>query len=184
MAQQERGKSKDVNVKKLPASISSILSDQDELGIDNIRLIDYGGKDDEMFKDLSINDPEDISELDMTKIYENELEQSDDDLDIGEEEIKKIRGFEESIDHKSRHNTQMFGTLYPHMDTAYNSRVADLNSDVGNDICKENIKKIYSYLKEDQKQEEEIQAEIEKTLEYIRRMKEAEKVSGNSSSKL
>ncbi|KAI5167666.1 hypothetical protein NEIRO02_2156 [Nematocida sp. AWRm79] len=172
MAQREKSRGEFKNEKVIPDSINSILSDQDELGIDNIRLIDYGGKDDEMFKDLSINDQESISELDITKIYENELEQSDGDLSIDEDEIKKIKGFEESINQKSRNNTHLLGTFYPQIDTAYNSRVADLNSDVDNDICKENIKKIHSYLKEDQEKEEEIQVEIEKTLEYIRKLKE------------
>ncbi|KAI5190101.1 hypothetical protein NEMIN01_0886 [Nematocida minor] len=167
MTQEERNRGKVEKSKKAPDSIDCILSDQDELDIDNIRLIDYGAKDDELLKDLSINDEESIDELDMTKIYENELEQSDDDLEIGDEEMKKIRGFEESINQKTKNKRNMLSTFYPHMETGYNSHVPDLNSDVDNDICKENIKKIYSYLKEDQEKEEEIQREIEKTIEYI-----------------
>ncbi|KAH9386192.1 uncharacterized protein NEMAJ01_1088 [Nematocida major] len=176
MPQEEKQRYRPEQKKKLPHSIDSISLEQDELGIENIRLIDYGGKDDEIFKDLSMDDAESIDDLDITKIYENELEQSNDELEIGEEDLRKIRGFEESVNGKGKANTHMFGSFYPNADTGY--RVPDLNSDVDNDICKENIRKIYSYLGEDQKKEEEMQVEIEKTLEYIRSIKGSEPKDG------
>lgn len=171
MAQEEKERKRSEKEKRIPITIDSISSGQDEIDIDNIRLIDYGGKDDEMFKDLSIDEPESIDALDMTKIYENELEQSDDELELGEEEMKRIRGFEESIKDKTKRRAGFLGNFYPGIDTAYNSKVPDLNSDVDNDICRENIKKIYNYLNEDQNKEKEIREEIAKTLEYIEKTK-------------
>lgn len=167
MAQKEKSRNKFDEKKELSLSIDSILDDQNDLDIDNVRLIDYGDKDDEIFKDLSIDEEECADELDITKIYENELEESEDQFGIGEENMKKIQGFEESIKQKAHRKKDLLSTFYPHMETGYISKVPDLNSDVDNDICRENIKKIHSYLDEDLQKEEELAREIEKTMQYI-----------------
>lgn len=167
MAQKQRNRDRFEKGKGASITINSISSDPNEIDIDNVRLIDYGDKDDEIFKDLSINDEESADVLDITKIYENELEESDAQFDIEDENMKKIQGFEESINQKSSNKRNILSTFYPHIDIGCSSKVPDLNSDVDNDICKENIKKIYSYLHEDLQKEEDVEAEIEKTMKYI-----------------
>lgn len=168
MAQEQRSRSKSKKNKDLSITIDSISSDHNEIDMDNVRLIDYGDKDDEIFKDLSIDGEETVDELDITKIYENELEGSEDGFGIGEENMKKIKEFEGSINQRPLDKKGLLSTLYPNMEIGYNSKVPDLNSDVDNDICKENIKKIYTYLNEDMQKEEEIEKEIERTLKYIK----------------
>ncbi|KAI5184379.1 hypothetical protein NEHOM01_0124 [Nematocida homosporus] len=120
--------------------------------IDNIQLIDYGLKDDELFKNLKMSSDGSIDDLDENKIYENELAMSED-------EIERIRG-------PGRKSHVRGGVGLSEMDTQTN-RILSLNSDVGNDICKENLRKIHFYLDEDEKREKALEEEISRTLGYL-----------------
>lgn len=120
---------------------------------DNIQLIDYGSKEDEIFRSFE-EEEENTDDLDVSKIYRNELEASDD-------EIEKIKKFEEDL-------TKDIKIGASKKDTDMHIRLGiDLNSDVGNDICKENLQKIYNYLKGDEEAERNFEQEIKKTSEFI-----------------
>ncbi|OAG29410.1 hypothetical protein NEDG_00543 [Nematocida displodere] len=160
----------------------SIPNIDSEFNIENVPLIDYGAKEDEIFGDLELGEEESMEELDVTKIYENELALSDDEI----EEIKK---FEDGLNKETLVRKDLPSTFYPdqvprtsqrpgkrpeypgkHPETQTQPKHRlDLNSDVGNDICMENIAKIHKYLDEDTRAEEKLSEEIAKTLAFIGR---------------
>lgn len=118
----------------------SIERIEEEMDLENIPLIEYPSREEEILRDLRIQDPETDEEINVSKIYQNELE-------LTEEE----RLFE---DQTTRHVA-----IPLHF---------ELNSDVGNDICLENIKKIHKYLSDDAQAEATLQQEIQKTKEYTK----------------
>lgn len=130
---------------------SSIVGDENDFDSDNISFVDFGSKEDEIFTDidkLSLTRSPQHSEsvdIDETKIYQDELK------------IKLNTDIEEIV--QSRKELEKKGAF---SETIDNTVRVDLNSDVGNDICLENIKKIHSYLDSDEKQEKLFSATLEK----------------------
>ncbi|KAI5188654.1 hypothetical protein NECID01_0267 [Nematocida sp. AWRm77] len=145
------GESKDTGIAKL----------EEEFGSDHIPFIDYSCKEDAIFGNLGLDEEESMdNELDITKIYENELE-------LSENELRKVNAFEKEFNLRPLlSDSTLFGKhteqeMKPHLRL-------DLNSDVGNDICLENIRKIHKYLDEDAKTEKAFEEEISKTLRYMK----------------
>jgi len=132
------------------------------LTADDIPLIDYELKEDAIFGKQQSNELENIEELDeldITHIYENELELSDD-------EVEKIKKFEKGLEQ----NTAKIKGAFKDKDLDPRTKLTImLNSDVGNDIYKENVNKIYRYLEEDEKTEKALEKEIEKMAEYVQK---------------
>lgn len=155
----ERGKKKDkeeiIGVEEI--SRGAVAGLEEAFDADNIHLIDYGSKEDEIFRSLESNE-ENVEDLDISKIYMNELE-------ISEDEMEHIKKFEEDL----RKNTRIEqSTGDSRKDTGICTKLGiDLNSDVGNDICKENLEKIYTYLKRDEEAEKVFEQEIGKTFDFI-----------------
>ncbi|KAI5180348.1 hypothetical protein NEOKW01_0652 [Nematocida sp. AWRm80] len=116
---------------------------------DNIPLIDYTLKENKIFGELNDLSNDSLDELDITKIYNNELE--------------------DEIDSCSNSNIYRLDTL----DNKYKESIPvesyklELNSDVGNDICLDNINKIYTYLKNDLELEKQLEEEIQKSIAYL-----------------
>jgi hypothetical protein len=120
--------------------------------IDSLSLAEYDPKDDEVFRDMSIYEDMDYSEpIDESKIYRDELEYREFGGDNMEEELARM---EEEIATMGREEKR----YYLRSRLAGESLLrADVNSDIGNDICKENIRKIHVYLEGDMERERELE---------------------------
>ncbi|KAI5171347.1 hypothetical protein NEFER03_0706 [Nematocida sp. LUAm3] len=97
---------------------------RNNLDLENIPLIEYPSKEDEILRDLSIDETVD-EEINVSKIYQNELNE--------------------------------LNELDPHYEGTHKQWTdVGLNSDVDNDICMENIKRIHKYLDDDAQAEREM----------------------------
>lgn len=135
---------------------------EDEFALDHLPFIDYGLKEDTIFGNLDIDGEEAMNELDITKIYENELE-------LSENELEKVNAFGRDFTFQSpRPGSTIFGPAGGLDGKTQLPLNVDLNSDVGNDICWENIKKIHQYLEEDAQTERALEAELNKAVEFMK----------------
>lgn len=133
-----------------------------DIETDNIPLVDYGSKEDKILRDIDLEgEEESMEELDVTKIYRNELEMSGDELD----EINRFgddlfNGPEKTVETSRTFNRT---TLNP----SHHKLGIDLNSDVCNEIALESVEKIHEYLEEDEKRELALAEELRVTEEQM-----------------
>lgn len=172
----------DLGSELLALSLDGSVPDFD---IENISLVDYGSKEDEMFSGIDLNEDTGYSEpIDDSKIYTNELDGSESDasppLSVAsmDEEMKEfekeLRGSEMEVGALSAG-----GRAGRQLDCGANQDLLsgsimkiEINSDVGNDICVENIRKIHAYVDSDIQKERDLSAAILRTkrcLEKLRR---------------